>query len=116
MTPTAMIADYVLPAAGAIERPVLQVHGGVANMGYGGPAAVEPYYERRTDYDVFRGLGLRLGQEDAWPEETLADAFAAQLARAGMDLSLIHISRRLGRPGQPVRLPRVQRKRADLGR
>ena len=85
MTPTAMIADYVLPAAGAIERPVLQVHGGVANMGYGGPAAVEPYYERRTDYDVFRGLGLRLGQEDAWPEETLADAFAAQLARAGMD-------------------------------
>ena len=85
MTPTAMIADYVLPAAGAIERPVLQVHGGVANMGYGGPAAVEPYYERRCDYDVFRGLGLRLGQEDAWPEETLADAFAAQLARAGMD-------------------------------
>ena len=85
MTPTAMIADYVLPAAGAIERPVLQVPGGVANMGYGGPAAVEPYYERRTDYDVFRGLGLRLGQEDAWPEETLADAFAAQLARAGMD-------------------------------
>ena len=85
LTPTAMIADYVLPAAGAIERPVLQVHGGVANMGYGGPAAVEPYYERRTDYDVFRGLGLRLGQEDAWPEETLADAFAAQLARAGMD-------------------------------
>ena len=85
MTPTASIADYVLPAAGAIERPVLQVHGGVANMGYGGPAAVEPYYERRCDYDVFRGLGLRLGQEDAWPEETLADAFAAQLARTGMD-------------------------------
>ena len=42
MTPTAMIADYVLPAAGAIERPVLQVHGGVANMGYGGPRLPEP--------------------------------------------------------------------------
>lgn len=85
LTPTASLADYVLPAAGAIERPVLQVHGGVANIGYGGPAAVEPYYERRTDYDVFRALGLRLGQEDFWPEETLADAFAAQLSRAGMD-------------------------------
>lgn len=85
LTPTASIADYVLPAAGAIERPVLQVHGGVANIGYGGPAAVEPYYERRTDYDVFRALGLRLGQEGSWPEETLADAFAAQLSRAGMD-------------------------------
>ncbi len=85
LTPTASIADYVLPIAGAIERPILQVHGGVANIGYGGPAAVDPYHERRTDYDVFRGLGLRLGQEDAWPEETLADAFAVQLARAGMD-------------------------------
>lgn len=85
LTPTASIADYVLPIAGAIERPIFQVHGGVANNGYGGPAAVEPYYERRTDYDVFRQLGLRLGQADAWPEETLEEAFAAQLAPTGMD-------------------------------
>lgn len=85
LTPTASIADYVLPIAGAIERPILQVHGGVANNGYGGPAAVDPYYERRTDYDVFRGLGLRLGQADAWPQETLAEAFAAQLAPTGLD-------------------------------
>lgn len=85
MTPTASIADYVLPVAAAIERPVLQVHGGVANMGYGGPAAVEPYYERKTDYDIFRALGKALGQSDAWPDESLADAFAAQLAGAGVD-------------------------------
>ena len=85
MTPTASIADYVLPIAGAIERPIFQVHGGVANNGYGGPAAVAPYYERRTDYEVFRELGMRLGQVDAWPEETLEDAFAAQLAPTGMD-------------------------------
>ena len=85
MTPTASIADYVLPIAGAIERPILQVHGGVANMGYGGPAAVEPYHERKTDYDVFRELGIRLGQAQAWPDETLQEAFATQLARTGMD-------------------------------
>lgn len=85
LTPTASIADYVLPVAGAIERPVLQVHGGVANMGYGGPAAVDPYYERRCDYDIFRMLGQRLGQGDAWPETTLADAFAAQLSPTGLD-------------------------------
>ena len=85
MTPTASIADYVLPIAGAIERPIFQVHGGVANNGYGGPAAVAPYYERRTDYEVFRELGMRLGQADAWPQETLEDAFAAQLAPTGMD-------------------------------
>lgn len=88
LTPTASIADYVLPAAGAIERPILQVHGGVANIGYGGPAAVDPYYERKTDYDIFRALGVRLGQDTAWPEETLADAFAMQLERAGMDWNM----------------------------
>ncbi|MBE6472768.1 MAG: dehydrogenase [Coriobacteriaceae bacterium] len=85
ITPTAAIADYVLPCAGAIERPIFQIHGGVANFGYGGPAAVEPYYERKTDYDIFRGLGQRLGQDDAWPDETLADAFATQLAPTGWD-------------------------------
>ncbi len=84
LTPTAQIADYVLPIAGAIERPIFQIHGGVANVGYGGPAAVEPYYERKTDYDVFRELGLRLGQADAWPDATLADAFARELEPAGM--------------------------------
>ena len=84
ITSTGSIADYILPAAGAIERPIFQIHGGVANMGYGGPAAVDPYYERKVDYDIFRELGKRLGQEEYWPEESLADAFAAQLAPTGM--------------------------------
>ena len=84
LTPTAQLADYVLPIAGALERPVLQVHGGIANAAYGGPAAVAPYYERRCDYDVFRELGRRLGQAEFWPEETLEDAFAAQLAPTGL--------------------------------
>lgn len=84
MTPTASLADYVLPAAGAIERPTFQAHGGVANIAYGGPAAVEPYYERKTDYGVFRELGLRLGQADCWPDETLQAAYARTLADAGV--------------------------------
>ncbi|MDR0515387.1 MAG: molybdopterin-dependent oxidoreductase [Coriobacteriaceae bacterium] len=84
LTPTASLADYVLPIAGAIERPLFQAHGGVANIAYGGPAAVEPYHERRTDYDVFRELGVRFGQESDWPWPTLKDAFAATLAPAGM--------------------------------
>lgn len=84
LTPTASIADFVLPCAGAIERPLFQQHGGVANIAYGGPAAVEPYYERRSDYDIFRALGLRLGQAEAWPHETFKDALEDVLARAGM--------------------------------
>lgn len=84
LTPTAQIADYVLPAAGAIERPTFQAHGGVGNIAYGGAAAVQPYYERKTDYEVFRELGLRLGQKGSWPHATFEEACAAALAPAGM--------------------------------
>lgn len=80
MTPTAALADYVLPAAGAIERPTFQAHGGVANIAYGGPAAVAPYYERKTDYEIFRLLGLRLGQAEQWPQETFEEAIAYTLS------------------------------------
>lgn len=85
MTPTASIADFVLPSAGAIERPLFQAHGGVANIAYGGPKAVEPYYERKCDYDILRALGLELGQAEYWPEESFEEAIAATLAPCGMD-------------------------------
>lgn len=84
-TPTAQLADYILPSAGALERPLFQAHGGVANFAYGGPAAVRPYYERRNDYEFWRGLGLRMGQgEECWPDATLEDAFATTLSTAGV--------------------------------
>ena len=83
-TPTAMLADYILPAAGAMERPLFQTHVGIANIAYGGAAAVEPYYERRPDFYFWRELGLRMGQADRWPWETLQQAFAGTLASAGV--------------------------------
>lgn len=82
-TPTAMLADYVLPSAGALERPLLETKAGTANLAYGGERAVAPYYERRPDYDFWRGLGLRLGQEGFWPWENLHDALAATMAPTG---------------------------------
>ncbi|MCD8316790.1 MAG: molybdopterin-dependent oxidoreductase [Eggerthellaceae bacterium] len=82
MTPSAAMADYILPVAGAMERPVMQIHGGVSNMAYGGPAAISPQYERKSDYYVFRGLGQRLGQGEYWPDESLEEAFDRQLDAA----------------------------------
>lgn len=76
-TPTAMLADYVLPSAGVLERPLLETNAGVANIGYGGDKAVEPYYERRPDFDFWKGLGMRLGQEEYWPWPTYRDALAS---------------------------------------
>jgi len=83
-TPTAMLADYVLPVAGALERPLLETKAGTANLAYGGEKAVEPYYERRPDFDFWRGLGQRLGQGKDWPWESFTAALEASLAPAGL--------------------------------
>lgn len=88
LTPTAQIADFVLPAAGAIERSLFQAHGGVANIGYGGPRAVAPYYERKCDYEIFRALGCALGQEEYWQQETFEEAIEATLEPTGMSWDL----------------------------
>ena len=41
-----------------------------------------PLHERRTDYELWRELGLRLGQADYWPWETLEDAYFYRLPEA----------------------------------
>ncbi|MDR3136941.1 MAG: molybdopterin-dependent oxidoreductase [Coriobacteriales bacterium] len=87
LSPTAQLADYVLPAAGAFEQPQFQAHGGVANLAYGGAAACAPYHQRRSDYDFFRDLGLRLGQQGYWPSASLKEAIAATLAPTGLSFA-----------------------------
>jgi anaerobic selenocysteine-containing dehydrogenase len=83
MTPSAELADYVLPIAAWFERPV---EGGTGPPVFAAaiPARVEGQYDRRTDYDVFRGLGIRLGQEEYWPWETLEEAYNYRLAPMGI--------------------------------
>lgn len=76
MTPTAQLADYVLPAAHWLEKPYFSF--GIAFVGAFGDyvganeAAVDPPGQARSDYDLFRDLGRRLGQSDAWPERAQA--------------------------------------------
>lgn len=70
---TAM-ADYVFPMSDWMERPLMESYGAslMANVACG-MNAVEPLYERRSDYDFWRGLGIRCGQEEYWPQETLIE-------------------------------------------
>jgi anaerobic selenocysteine-containing dehydrogenase len=68
LTPTAMLADYVFPITNWLEHrqvytQTFQGSGSVASVG---ERVVEPLYERRTDYDLYRELGLRLGQKGYW--------------------------------------------------
>lgn len=83
-TPTSMLADYVLPSAGVLERPLFETKAGTANIAYGGERAIEPYYERRPDFDFWRELGVRLGQEKEWPWESFRDSLEASLAPTGL--------------------------------
>ncbi|GLI33026.1 molybdopterin-containing oxidoreductase family protein [Desulforhabdus amnigena] len=87
LTPTAMLADYVLPVTGSFEQPLMQTNGGVANIAYGGPAALAPRFERRTDFDFWNELGRRCGQEEYWPWNTLEETLTDVLAPAGMSWS-----------------------------
>ena len=69
MTPTAQLADYVLPATDALERADI----GGSMWGFGNifsprVAVADPAYERRNDYDLWRDLGNMLGQDGYWPD------------------------------------------------
>lgn len=76
MTPTALLADYVLPAASKFEKPMCCTIEDFAPIFVCGERAIEPMGERRSDYDFFRELAIRLGFGEYFPwetEEALAD-------------------------------------------
>ena len=78
-TPSAELADYILPVASWLERPDF--------MGdYGGdqalPSSVPGEYDHKNDYEIFRGLGIRLGQD--WPWKTLEEVFDHWLEPSGI--------------------------------
>jgi len=83
-TPTSLLADYVLPSAGILERPLLETNAGTTNIAYGGPEAVQPYYERKPDYYFWKELGHRLDQQEYWPWETYTEALAATFEPLGL--------------------------------
>ena len=74
MTPTAELADYVFPAASTLERSDFPAY----------PRAMEPLYERRDDYQFWRELGIRLGQEKFWPWKTTDDMCNYRLSPLGI--------------------------------
>jgi anaerobic selenocysteine-containing dehydrogenase len=81
MTPTAQLADYVLPAACTLERDDIQMRGRVVAC----PKAIEPLYERKDDYFLWRELGLRLGQEKYWPWKTVRESLDYRLEGFGIN-------------------------------
>lgn len=84
-TPTALMADYILPAAAAVEHPCFQAMGGVSDYCYGGPAAVEPQFDRKEDYAILRELALKMGCDASlWPARNLTEELERTIAPTGM--------------------------------
>ncbi len=85
MTPSAQLADYVLPATTYLERPWLWTYSGIVGSERAMPKTVSGAYDRRDDYDFWRGLGLKLGQDSDWPWETLEELYDYRLKPIGLN-------------------------------
>ncbi len=87
-TPGACLADYKLPVASWLERPFFYSFGGMETMLIGGeqavPEKIPGEYDRKTDYDIFRALAIRLGWAEYWPWENLEQTYDYQLSPRGI--------------------------------
>ncbi len=92
---TSSLADYLLPAAHWLEKPFLSM--GLGYAGFAGDyvetkvAALAPEHEHRSDYDLWRDLGRRLGQTRDWPD-TAEQFWDGCLAPAGLDFNAVSSS------------------------
>jgi thiosulfate reductase/polysulfide reductase chain A len=84
LTPTAELADYVLPVASWLEKPLCSTYEDFVDVVYGGERAIPPLGERKDDFTIWRELGIRLGQEEYWPWKTQEEAIAYQLKPLGI--------------------------------
>jgi thiosulfate reductase/polysulfide reductase chain A len=84
MTPTAMLADYVLPAASKLERGTLSTMEDFTSVFVAAERAIPPMGERRTDYYFFRELAVRLGFGEHFPWKTEEELYDYRLQPLGI--------------------------------
>ena len=85
-TPTAALADYILPACDPLERPFAGPGEDGNDFSLYGDRASTPVGDRHEDYYVFRSLGMRLGQEEYWPWDSYEDLCKFRIERTpGLD-------------------------------
>ncbi|BBO81103.1 hypothetical protein DSCO28_16690 [Desulfosarcina ovata subsp. sediminis] len=77
MTSSAVMGDYVLPMSDWFERPEIgpSTPCDIFNFIHLSDAVMKPEFERRSDYDVFKGLAERLGFGDDWKWKDLTECY-----------------------------------------
>ena len=115
LTPSAEIADYVLPCASWLERPGIFNFWDSASFVYVAEEVVSPkadgQYDRRTDYDLWRGLGIRLGQEEFWPWLSLKEVLTYRLEPFGFG----SFREFMEKTGGIIRPPKEEKKYEKIG-
>jgi anaerobic selenocysteine-containing dehydrogenase len=88
LTPSAVLADYVLPATNWLEMPLLHfgTYTGAQDFVAAAEQVVPPLFERRPDYYFWQGLGTRLGQEKYWQQTLTKEWSGVSKAVAGANL------------------------------
>ncbi|MFH1327862.1 MAG: molybdopterin dinucleotide binding domain-containing protein [Candidatus Bathyarchaeota archaeon] len=83
MTPTGLLADYVLPVTDWASKPEM----GHLEWSDFCPSGVRifPKGALLDDYDIFRELGIRLGQKAYWPWKSLEEVYDWLLEPSGVD-------------------------------
>jgi thiosulfate reductase / polysulfide reductase chain A len=84
MTPTTMLADYVLPAASKLEKPCLSTVEDFSSGFIAGGKSVEPLGERKSDFYFFTGLAKKLGFSEYFPWNTEEEYDNYRLEPLGM--------------------------------
>jgi anaerobic selenocysteine-containing dehydrogenase len=84
-TPTAALADYIIPGCDSLERPCYTTAEDSNDFSVCGDRGSKPVGDRIMDYDFFRQLGIRMGQAEVWPWETYEDVIKHRISR-GVDL------------------------------
>ena len=65
-----------MPAAGALERPIVHTNYGVTDSILCSQRAMEPKYDRHDDFTFWKELSIAGGCDPAnWPWERLEDAY-----------------------------------------
>ncbi len=87
MTPSGVLADYVLPTTMWIEKPAFSFLEHANSLITGQrvlPKSMPGEFDLKDDYDIFRNLGIRLGQAEYWPWENLEACYDHRLKPLGV--------------------------------
>jgi anaerobic selenocysteine-containing dehydrogenase len=114
MTPTAALADIVLPIASCFEREALkigfEINENAQSLVQFRPAIVPPSGDARPDTDFIFALAERLGLGAQFWNGDIDAAYREQLRASGLSLDAL----RANSAGQRVTLRTSHRKHADL--